>query len=338
MNADKVRWGIISTARIAETAFVPAVRETGRGEVAAVASRSRERGESFAREHGIPRVFDDYASLLASDEVDAVYNPLPNTMHREWTEAAAAAGKHVFCEKPLATTAADAEAMVAACEQAGVVFFEAFVFLYHPQTLKLRRLLDEGAIGELLQLHAHMSFPIQRPTDNIRMNRELGGGSLWDGGSYPVTFSRFAFGEEPAGIQSKVLIDPEYGVDTRATLILEFPGDRTASIQGGFDALRGAGSGAVRQGGGDRDPQTLPSPGTVELRHPLAGERRGGLLRQRGGPVHAGDRAFPRLRARRGGAAAYGGQCGGDPAGYRIGAVRGLRGPPGQQTNWTGPG
>ena len=119
MSADKVRWGIISTARIAETAFVPAVRQTRRGEVAAVASRSRDKGESFAREHGIPQVFDDYASLLASDEVDAVYNPLPNTMHREWTEAAAAAGKHVFCEKPLATTAADAEAMVAACEEAG---------------------------------------------------------------------------------------------------------------------------------------------------------------------------------------------------------------------------
>ena len=203
MNSDKVRWGIISTARIAATAFVPAVRQTRRGEVTAVASRSRDKGESFAREHGIPQVFDDYASLLASDGIDAVYNPLPNTMHREWTEAAAAAGKHVFCEKPLATTAADAEAMVAACEEAGVVFFEAFVFLYHPQTLKLRRLIDEGAIGELLQLHAHMSFPIQRPTDNIRMNRALGGGSLYDGGSYPITFSRFAFGDEPAGLQSK---------------------------------------------------------------------------------------------------------------------------------------
>ena len=242
MNSDKVRWGIISTARIAATAFIPAVRQTRRGEVTAVASRSRDKGESFAREHGIPQVFDDYASLLASDGIDAVYNPLPNTMHREWTEAAAAAGKHVFCEKPLATTAADAEAMVAACEEAGVVFFEAFVFLYHPQSLKLRRLIDEGAIGELLQLHAHMSFPIQRPTDNIRMNRALGGGSLYDGGSYPITFSRFAFGDEPVGIQSKCLLDPEYGVDTRATLILEFPGDRTASIQGGFDAFGGQGA------------------------------------------------------------------------------------------------
>ena len=242
MSADRVRWGIISTARIAETAFMPAVGQTQRGEVVAVASRSRERAESFAREHDIRHVFDDYASLLASDEIDAVYNPLPNTMHREWTEMAAAKGKHVFCEKPLATTVADAQAMIAACEKAGVVCFEAFVFLYHPQTLKLRQLIDEGAIGELLQLHAHMSFPIQRPTDNIRMNRDLGGGSLYDGGSYPITFSRFAFGDEPVGIQSKILIDPDCDVDTRATLILEFSGERAASIQGGFDAFGGQGA------------------------------------------------------------------------------------------------
>ena len=239
---DAVRWGIISTAAIAETAFVPAVNQTRRGELVAVASRSREKAETFAATHGIPRVFDDYASLLASDEIDAVYNPLPNTMHREWTEAAAANGKHVFCEKPLATTAADAEAMVCACAQAGVVFFEAFVFLYHPQTLRLRQLLDEGVIGELLQLSAHMIYAIARPTDNIRMNRDIGGGSLYDGGSYPITFSRFAFAEEPCGIQSTCVIDPDYGVDTRASLLLEFPGGRTASIQAGFDAHGGQGA------------------------------------------------------------------------------------------------
>ena len=238
----KVRWGIISTARIGATAFAPSVRQTARGELVAVASRDRERAESFATEHSIPQVFDDYASLLASGEVDAVYNPLPNTMHREWTELAAANGKHVFCEKPLATTAADAEAMVRACQEAGVVFFEAFVFLYHPQTLKLRQLLDEGAIGELLQLHAHHSFAIARPTDNIRMNREVGGGSLFDAGSYPITFSRFAFGDEPHGIQSTCMIDPQYGVDTRATVLLEFPGQRTASLQVGFDAYGGQGA------------------------------------------------------------------------------------------------
>lgn len=242
MSKEKIRWGIISTARIAATAFVPAVRQTRRGEVVAVASRSRDTAKFFADEHDIPMVFDDYASLLASDEIDAVYNPLPNTMHREWTEIAAGHGKHVFCEKPLATSVEDVEAMATTCEKAGVIFFEAFVFLYHPQTIKVRQLIDEGSIGELLQLHAHMSFPLQRPTDNIRMNRQLGGGGLFDCGSYPITFARFAFDREPVHIQSKVLIDPEYDVDTRATLLLEFSEDCTASLQAGFDAFGGQGA------------------------------------------------------------------------------------------------
>ena len=219
-----------------------------------------------------------------------------------------------------------------------MVFFEAFVFLYHPQTLKLRRLLDEGAIGELLQLHAHMSFPIQRPTDNIRMNRALGGGSLWDGGSYPVTFSRFAFGEEPAGIQSKVLIDPEYGVDTRATLILEFPEDRTASIQGGFDAY--GGQGAVLFG----------REAAIEIPRPYHPQAQSSFVIRSGeteevvsfdngvAPFTPALEHFPRLRPRRGGAAAYGGQCGGDAAGDRVGACGRLNGKGGfVQKNWTGP-
>ena len=242
MSLNKIRWGIISTAKIAETAFIPAVRQTRRGEVVGIASRNRQNAESFAAENGIPKVYDDYISLLSSGEIDAVYNPLPNTMHREWTEVAAANKKHIFCEKPLATTVADVEAMVKICDEANVVFFEAFVFLYHPQTTRLRELVRAGTIGELLQLHAHMSFTLQRPTDNIRMNQALGGGSLYDVGSYPITFARCIFGEEPVAIQSKCLIDPEYGVDTRATVILEFSGNRTASIQSGFDSFAGQGA------------------------------------------------------------------------------------------------
>lgn len=237
MSADNVRWGIISTARIGEMAFIPAVRQTERGELVAVASRDRDRASSFAQKHGIPRVFDDYRSMLASDEIDAVYNPLPNTMHREWTELAAANGKHIFCEKPLATKVADAEAMVGACEKAGVLFFEAFVFLYHPQTRKLQQCLDEGAIGELRQLHAHITGVVTRPTDNIRLNRDLGGGSLYDVGCYPITLARCAFGEEPVGFQSVCKMDEDYEVDTRVAMVLEFSRTRTASLQAGFDAF-----------------------------------------------------------------------------------------------------
>lgn len=239
MNNKSVRWGIISTASIAEKAFIPALQQTQRGQLVAVASRSREKAESFAQQHDIPLVFDDYTSLLTSDQIDAVYNPLPNTMHAEWTAVAAEQGKHVFCEKPLAVTSTEARQMVEVCQDMGVVLVEAFVFLFHPQTLKLRQLLDDGIIGDLLQLQTNLTYPLPRPTDNIRLNKNLGGGSLLDVGSYPITFARFAFGEEPVAVQSACRIDPGYGVDTRASILLTFGGDRYATLQVGFDTMGG---------------------------------------------------------------------------------------------------
>lgn len=242
MSEKIVRWGIISTARIAETAFIPAVRQTQRGEIVAVASRSREKAEAFAQEHELPQVFGDYESMLASDEIDAVYNPLPNTLHAEWTIAAARHGKHIFCEKPLAATPANAQKMIDACRREGVLLVEAFVFLLHPQTLKLRELLDAGVIGKLMGAHAHLTFPLARPTDNIRLNKELGGGGLLDAGGYPITFVRFAFGEEPQAVQAATHIDPDYDVDSRASMILTFPGERFATLQTGLDARGGPGA------------------------------------------------------------------------------------------------
>ena len=191
MNNQKIRWGIISTAGIAQSAFIPALRQTQRGELVAVASRDRAKADAFAEKHDIPVVYDDYASLLASDEIDAVYNPLPNSLHAEWTIAAAEAGKHVFCEKPLAITPEEARTMVEACKQAGVLFFEAFVFLYHPQSLRLREVLDSGRIGNLIQVEAHIGANIfGRPNieQNIRLSKELVGGALMDMGCYPITF------------------------------------------------------------------------------------------------------------------------------------------------------
>ena len=242
MSKESVRWGIVSTARIAESAFVPALQEAQRGQLIGVASRNRERAESFAREHNVPMVFDNYASLLASHEIDAVYNPLPNSMHAEWTKVAAQHGKHIFCEKPLAITPTEAGGMIEVCEEAGVLLFEAFVFLYHPQTLRLRQLLDDGTIGDLLQLQACLTFPLPRPTENIRLNKELGGGSLMDVGCYPITFARFAFDQEPLAVQSACRIDPGYGVDTRASVLLNFSDHGYATVQCGFDAMSGAGA------------------------------------------------------------------------------------------------
>ncbi|MEZ4621725.1 MAG: Gfo/Idh/MocA family oxidoreductase [Caldilineaceae bacterium] len=256
MNQKKVRWGIISTARIAETAFIPALRQTERGELVAVASRSQASADAFAQKHEIPRAFAGYEALLASDEIDAIYNPLPNTLHAEWTKAAARHGKHIFCEKPLAMSPAEAQQMIEACEAAGVLLVEAFVFLLHPQTLNLRRLLDDGAIGNLLQLQARLTFHLDRPTDNIRLNKELGGGGLLDAGCYPITFARFAFGAEPVAVQAAVHMDPEYGVDSRVAMLLTFPGDGFATLHTGVDAI--GGPGAVLMG--DKGYIEIPQP------------------------------------------------------------------------------
>ncbi len=239
---NKIRWGIISTAAIAERSFIPALRETDRGELAAVASRDRSKADAFAKKHDIPVVCDDYTSLLESDEIDALYNPLPNTMHAEWTIKAAENGKHVFCEKPLAMSADEITSMSDSCERAGVKLVEAFVFLFHEQTLKLRQILDSSAIGEITATHAYMDFRIPRPSNNIRLNRELGGGGLLDGGVYPITFTRFVFGEEPIAVQGACLIDPEYGVDIRTSAVAEFSDGRFATIQMAMDGTGGQGA------------------------------------------------------------------------------------------------
>jgi D-xylose 1-dehydrogenase (NADP+, D-xylono-1,5-lactone-forming) len=234
----KIRWGIISTASIAEKSFIPALRETDRGELVAVSSRDRSKADAFAKKHGIPLVFEDYASLLESDKIDAVYNPLPNTMHAEWTLKAAEQGKHIFCEKPLAMSADEITAMSDGCQRAGVQLIEAFVFLFHDQTTKLRQILDSGAIGDLTATHAYMNYRIERPSDNIRLNKALGGGGLLDGGVYPLTFTRFVFKEEPIAVQASCFFDPAYGVDTRISSVLEFSGGRFASIQMSMDGGR----------------------------------------------------------------------------------------------------
>jgi len=241
MTQTTVRWGILGTANIARSAFIPALRQTEHGRLVAVAGRTLEKTEAFAAEYDIPQVYGDYESMLASGEVDAVYNPLPNTLHLEWTAAAAKRGVHVFCEKPLAVTPEDARSMAETCREAGVTLVEAFVFLWHPQTLALRRLLDEGAIGNLLQVQCRFNFMLPRDPENIRLRKEVGGGSLLDVGSYPITFARFAFGEEPVEVQASVHVDPQFNVETRTAMTLAFSGGRQASILAGFDTKGGQG-------------------------------------------------------------------------------------------------
>jgi D-xylose 1-dehydrogenase (NADP+, D-xylono-1,5-lactone-forming) len=189
------RWGLLSTARI-NRAIIPPIQASDRHELAAVASRDRDRGEAYAREWGIPRVHDSYETLIDDPDIDAIYNPLPNALHAAWTIRAVRAGKHVLCEKPLATTVADVDAIAREAKAAGVVVTEAFMYRHHPQTLRLKALVDERAIGKLRLIRSAFTFPLTR-TGDVRWEPALGGGSLWDVGCYPVSIARLLAGAEP---------------------------------------------------------------------------------------------------------------------------------------------
>lgn len=245
-----VRWGLLGTASIARGQFIPAVRASQRGVIAAVAARDRVRAEAFAAEHGIPVAHEGYAALLADPGVDAVYIALPNSLHAPWMIAAAEAGKHVFCEKPLATSAEEALAAVRACEQAGVVHFEAFVYRYHPQTRRVERWLRQGAVGEVRSVHAAFQFvlPEAARDTNIRTSRPLAGGSLMDVGCYCVSWLRFTFGEEPQAATARSVWDWARGVETHTVGMLHFSGERAGTLASSFDvpgtvATRIAGTG-----------------------------------------------------------------------------------------------
>jgi predicted dehydrogenase len=218
-----LRWGILSTADIGITKVVPALQRADRCEVVAIASRSRDRAAAAAARLGIPRAYGSYEELLASDEVDAAYIPLPNDAHAEWTIKAAEAGKHVLCEKPLALSAAQAEEMARACASAGVKLAEAFMYRHHPTWVETVRLVRTGAIGELQAVQSFFSYYNDDPA-NIRNRLEHGGGAIMDIGCYCINLSRMLFAAEPARVKAAVRRDPDMGIDIVSSAILEFPG------------------------------------------------------------------------------------------------------------------
>jgi predicted dehydrogenase len=227
MSGD-VRWGVLSTAKIGIDKVIPATAAAERCEVVAIASRDLGRARAAASELGIPRAFGSYEDLLADPDVDAVYNPLPNHLHAEWTIAAARAGKHVLCEKPLATTSADAERMIQACEAEGVLLMEAFMYRLHPTWEAVTSLVASGRIGELKTVQSWFSYFNDDPGD-IRNLVETGGGALYDIGCYCVNLSRMLFGAEPERVGGSVLRDPVRGIDVLTSGILDF-GDVVATF------------------------------------------------------------------------------------------------------------
>ena len=223
-----LRWGILSTAGIATEKAIPGFQRASRCEVVAIGSRDVERARAAADRHGIARVHGSYEGLLADPEVDAVYVPLPNHLHAEWTLAAARAGKHVLCEKPLAMSAADAERMIEGCRVEGVTLMEAFMYRLHPSWVAVRELVAAGRIGRLTAVSSWFSYYNDDPA-NIRNIRAYGGGALFDIGCYSVNLSRMLFGSEPTRVEASILRDAASGVDVLTSGVLEF-GDGIATF------------------------------------------------------------------------------------------------------------
>jgi xylose dehydrogenase (NAD/NADP) len=228
-----VRWGILGTARI-NRRVIPAMRLARRSELVAVASRDRARAEAYAREWSIPRAMAGYQTLLDDRSIDAVYIPLPNTEHLPWTLAAIAAGKHVLCEKPLVLDPADVDRIAAAAAAARVIVEEGFMYRHEPLTARVISLVNEGAIGTVRAMVSGFSFALEE-TANIRLDPALGGGSLWDVGSYPVTYAQLIAGHEPKLVFGTAHWHPS-GVDEEFMGMLRFSGGTTANIYAGFRA------------------------------------------------------------------------------------------------------
>ncbi|UUP17632.1 Gfo/Idh/MocA family protein [Nitratireductor thuwali] len=216
-----LRWGILSTAKIGREHVIPQLLDTDNGVVTAIASRDEARAKAVAARFGIPRIFGSYDAMLASPEIDAVYIPLPTSQHVEWAVKAADAGKHVLVEKPLALDAKHIAPVIEARDRNKVVVAEAFMVTYHPQWLKARELIAEGAIGRLRHVQGAFTYHNVDP-GNMRNRPELGGGGLPDIGVYPTVTARFVTGREPRRIQAVVERDKIFGTDVYASVKADF--------------------------------------------------------------------------------------------------------------------
>lgn len=231
--SDTIRWGILSTANIGAKKVIPAIHNSVNGTVAAVASRNTANAKVFADENNIPTAYGSYDDLLADDSLDAIYIPLPNSMHLDWAIKCAEARKPTLCEKPLAANADDAQKMVDAFKAKNVSFAEAFMYRFHPQNQRAQQMIADGAVGDVHMMNATFSFSISPGNeDNIRLSKTLAGGALMDIGCYCINSMRFITGEEPTNAKALAFFGTESDVDERTVATLQFP----SGILGHFDA------------------------------------------------------------------------------------------------------
>jgi D-xylose 1-dehydrogenase (NADP+, D-xylono-1,5-lactone-forming) len=219
---DKIRWGVISTANIGRKKVIPAIHASSNGEVVAVGSRNLDSAKKFAQEENIPNAYGSYEELIAAPNIDAIYNPLPNSLHAEWSIKCAEAGKPTLCEKPFASDAPEAQTIVDAFEQHNVLLAEAFMYRFHPQHAKVKEIIANGGIGDLRVINSSFTFPISDEA-NIRLSKELAGGGLMDVGCYCVNLMRFMTGEEPETVKALANIGETTGVDEILAGTLQFP-------------------------------------------------------------------------------------------------------------------
>lgn len=230
----KVKWGILGAAGIARKAVVPAIGAAKNAEVIAVGSSSLTKADEFANLFAIPKRYASYEEVLADKEINAVYIPLPNHLHAEWVKKAAESGKHVLCEKPAAMTVEETKSMIDACRENGVLFMEAFMYQFHPQHRRVQELIENGDIGEVNLMRSTFSFSLDLKQDNIRLKRDMGGGSLFDVGCYCIHVSRFILGKEPKKVFAAGDVHKELGVDLSLSGILSFEDGVIASFDSSF--------------------------------------------------------------------------------------------------------
>jgi predicted dehydrogenase len=241
----KIRWGVLGYARIARDSVMPAIQCAANSELHALASRDESKLTEALTRFGLAKIHAGYEALLRDPEVDAVYIPLPNSQHREWTIRAAGHGKHVLCEKPLGLNATECREMIAAAAQNGVLLMEAFMYRYTDRTAKVREVLRGGGLGDIRFINASFRFPLNRP-DSIKLKPGLGGGALYDVGCYPVNFIGLV-ADEIAGRPGSGCATPESvaarcvragGVDTMLSALLKYPSGLMAAAHCGFNSQK----------------------------------------------------------------------------------------------------
>lgn len=264
--ANKIRWGILSTARIAQEQLIPAIKRASNAELVAIAGRGSN-VHDVARALDIPIAYESYEELLANPMIDAVYIPLPNHLHKEWVFKSAKAGKHILCEKPISLTAKEASEMVEVCMEQNVKFMEAFMYQLHPQHNRVKELISSGAIGEIKLITSSHSFYMDNRKSQFRMNKEMGGGSLFDVGCYCIHAIRYMAGAEPVKVHCLANLDSETEVDISAFGTLQLDNGIHATFNCSFDMA------------GRNEYEIVGSLGTIKVPFAFRPDQNGGLGR-----------------------------------------------------------